>query len=116
MDLPPEEPPLDLPPPEPAAAPTLRMRVRHTRGSKAHPLQIKTFPCTVGQKKPAVVAIHDPKLATPHFEIDCVGGRFGISDPKGNGITVNGKRVTFAMLAAGDVIQAGDSVFEVEAT
>lgn len=112
----PPEPPMDLPEPEPAAAPILRLRVRHIRGSKAHPFQIKTFPCTVGQRKPAVVAIHDPKLATPHFEIDRVGTRFGISDPNGNGITVNGKRVRAAMLAAGDVIQAGDSVFEVEAT
>lgn len=79
--------------------------------------QACTFPFVIGRSNANDLVIIDKEVSRRHALIDCIGGIYVVEDLNSrNGILVNQKRRTRALLRSGDIISFGqvDVVFYVD--
>lgn len=79
--------------------------------------QAGTFPFVIGRSNANDLVIIDKEVSRRHALIDCIGGIYVVEDLNSrNGILVNQKRRTRALLRSGDIISFGqvDVVFYVD--
>lgn len=82
---------------------------------KAMALNLGSKPALIGRSPKADVVVEDEKVSRFHAEIRNWDDEFIIKDLKsGNGIFVNGAKVTVAVLRRGDTIKIGSVAFSVE--
>ncbi|HXX94652.1 MAG TPA: FHA domain-containing protein [Planctomycetota bacterium] len=80
-------------------------------GKAPQTLQLSQDVITFGRSKENVVIIRSIKASRHHAKIERIGGTYQITDlGSGNGTRVNGEKVDFQALKAGDEIKIGDAV------
>jgi len=86
-------------------------------GQLVEQAQASSFPFVVGRSNANDLVIIDKEVSRRHALIDCIGGIYVVEDLNSrNGILVNQKRRTRALLRSGDIISFGqvDVVFYVD--
>ncbi len=92
---------------------TLRLRPAHGRG---RPTKVADEPITIGRHPDNTIMLKDDKASRFHCRIERTDDGVIVQDLKSrNGIRVNGEKVLFAPLEAGDLLKVGKSEFLVEA-
>jgi hypothetical protein len=109
---PPHQPP--APPAYPSPAPGARLVV--IQGSASLPwLDLPPTGILIGRNQDCGLVLGDTLASRHHARIDCVPGRWTITDMNSsNGTLVNGVRVTSQALNPGDQIQIGSTVLRFE--
>jgi predicted component of type VI protein secretion system len=80
-------------------------------GEKPHTLHLSQDVITFGRSKENVVVIRNIKASRHHAKIERIGGTYQITDlGSGNGTRVNGEKIDFQALKAGDEIKIGDAL------
>jgi predicted component of type VI protein secretion system len=80
-------------------------------GGEPHTLHLSQDVITFGRSKENVVVIRNIKASRHHAKIERIGGTYQITDlGSGNGTRVNGEKVDFQALKAGDEIKIGDAL------
>jgi predicted component of type VI protein secretion system len=73
-------------------------------------LQLAQDLITIGRSKENVIIIKNKKASRAHAKIERIGGTYQITDlGSGNGTKVNGSKIDFHALTAGDEIRIGDA-------
>ncbi len=86
-------------------------------GQLIEQVEAHSFPFVIGRSNANELAILDKEVSRRHALIDCIGGVYVVEDLNSkNGIRVNQKRRTRALLRSGDIISFGqvDVVFYLE--
>jgi type II secretory pathway predicted ATPase ExeA len=86
-------------------------------GQLIEQVEARSFPFVIGRSNANELAILDKEVSRRHALIDCIGGVYVVEDLNSkNGIRVNQKRRTRALLRSGDIISFGqvDVVFYLE--
>jgi predicted component of type VI protein secretion system len=79
-------------------------------GDEPHTLNLSQDVVTMGRSKENVIVIRNIKASRHHAKIERVGGTYQITDlGSGNGTKVNGEKIDFQTLKAGDEIKIGDA-------
>jgi hypothetical protein len=93
------------------------LRVTITQGPKAGSTFVVEagVPAVVGRARDAAIVVDAPGLSRRHFEV-VWDGRVGRVRDLGsrNGVLVNGRPVSDAVVSHGDVLEAGDSAFRID--
>jgi type II secretory pathway predicted ATPase ExeA/pSer/pThr/pTyr-binding forkhead associated (FHA) protein len=86
-------------------------------GQLLEQVEARTFPFVIGRSNANELVVIDKEVSRRHALIDCIGGVYVVEDLNSkNGIRVNQKRRTRALLRSGDIISFGqvDVVFYLE--
>jgi hypothetical protein len=69
----------------------------------------------IGRTPLADFVVNDPHMSGVHFVVECDENGCTLRDPgSSNGTLINGRRVTAALLASGDMITAGETMFSAQ--
>jgi type II secretory pathway predicted ATPase ExeA/pSer/pThr/pTyr-binding forkhead associated (FHA) protein len=112
----PESAPADATPSARPAAPGVTLMV-YRGGQLLEQVEAGGFPFVVGRSNANDLVIIDKEVSRRHALIDCIGGIYVVEDLNSrNGILVNQKRRSRALLRSGDIITFGqvDVVFYVD--
>ena len=79
-------------------------------GAEPRTLQLSQDLITIGRSKENTITIRNIKASRLHAKIEQIGGTYQITDcGSGNGTRVNGEKIDFHLLEAGDEIKIGDA-------
>lgn len=79
-------------------------------GAEPRTLKLSQDLITIGRSKENTITIRNVKASRLHAKIEQIGGTYQITDcGSGNGTRVNGEKIDFHLLEAGDEIKIGDA-------
>lgn len=79
-------------------------------GDQPRTLELSQDVITIGRSKQNTISLKNIKASRQHAKIERIGGTYQITDcGSGNGTKVNGEKIDFQTLGAGDEIKIGDA-------
>ncbi len=79
-------------------------------GDASRTLELSQDVITLGRSKQNTISLRNIKASRQHAKIERIGGTYQITDcGSGNGTKVNGEKIDFQTLGAGDEIRIGDA-------
>jgi pSer/pThr/pTyr-binding forkhead associated (FHA) protein len=84
-------------------------------GDTSVTLELEKDVITIGRSTENMIVVKNRKASRRHARIERIGGTYQITDlGSGNGTKVNGKKIDFDTLKAGDEIRVGDAILVLE--